>query len=159
MKTLMDISRALALAVVFGCVLVNPAWPAEKGEKTKQAESEKPADSKEEKPLSPYEYVTMRSFVVPLIEEGKVTRRQFTVVLALKLVYEDARGDVVLRIPRIRDALYPVLYRLISFRRDKRRMTDKVRLQRKLAPIALAHVSRDLVSELVVYKTYVNNIP
>lgn len=164
MRTLVDISLAVALAAatLLGG-LADPAWSAwsaEQGEKAKQAEPKNPASTEAGKRnLSASEYVTLKPFVIPLIEKGKFNRRQFVLVLALKLTYEEARDKVVSRTPKIRDALYPALYRLISFRRGKRRMTDKKRLREKLSTVALAQVSGELVSGLVVHRAYVKRAP
>ena len=105
-------------------------------------------------PLSGNEYVTLEPFVLPIIEGRRVGRKQYTIVLALKLADEDAREEVVRRTPRIRDALYPHLYRMVSFRSRKPRLPTKARLKDKLSPVALDTAGRDLVTALVVHKAF-----
>lgn len=105
-------------------------------------------------PLSANEYVTLAPFVLPIIEGARLARKQYTVVLALKLADEGAREEVVRRTPRIRDALYPRLYRMVSFSSRKPRLPTKARLKDKLAPIALDMAGRDLVTALIVHEAF-----
>lgn len=109
--------------------------------------------------LSANEYVTMTPFVVPIVEGRETVRKQFTIVLALKLAYEDAREEVLRRTPRIRDAIYPHFYRLVSFRQREPRLISKARLRRALASIALEAAGRDLVTELVVQEAFAGDSP
>lgn len=110
-------------------------------------------------PLSATEYVTLAPFVLPIVEGSKLARKQYTIVLALKLADEDAREEVVRRTPRIRDALYPHLYRMVSFRSRKPRLPTKARLKDKLGPIALDTAGRDLVTSLVVHEAFEGPTP
>lgn len=109
--------------------------------------------------LSGNEYVTLTPFVVPIVEGRETVRKQFTLVLALKLAYEDAREEVLRRTPRIRDAIYPHLYRLITFRQRKPRLISKARLKQALSSIALDAAGRDLVTELVVQEAFAGDPP
>jgi len=110
-------------------------------------------------PLSANEYFTLMPFVLPIVERREIAPKQFTLVLALKLADEDARGEVSRRAARIRDTLYTKLYRLISFRTRKRRLVDKDELRRALEPLALDAAGRDYVTELVVQQAYLGNAP
>ena len=106
--------------------------------------------------LSAHEYVTLEPFVLPILEGkgDRLGRKQYTIVLALKLADEDAREEVVRRTPRIRDALYPHLYRMLTFNSRKTRVSVKARLEDKLGPIALETAGRDLVTALIVHKAF-----
>lgn len=109
--------------------------------------------------LSATEYVTMEPFVIPMPEKQRGMTHQYVLVLALKLVKEDARENVVQRIPRVRNALYPELYRLIAFRSEKQRVLDNDALRRNLTRTVLDAAGRDLVSDLVVHKGFMRDPP
>lgn len=110
-------------------------------------------------PLSGNEYVTLQPFVLPIVKGRKFGGRQYTLVLALKLADEDSREEVVRRTPKIRDALYPHLYRLVSFRRRALGKLTKAQLKEKLSPIALEMAGRDLVTALVVHEAFEGDTP
>ena len=66
------------------------------------------------------EFVTMSAFTVPLMIDGKVTD-QFTVVVALELADEDMREEVVKLTPFLRNEIYDLLFKSVTFRKGEPR--------------------------------------
>jgi hypothetical protein len=120
------------------------------------------AVSSEEHPaqgtLSASKFVTLYPFILPIVA-GELKDKQFTVVLAIELADENGRDEITRLSAKIRNALYPELYRLISFRTREPRYISSATLKRKLTPIVQRIAGTDLVKGLVVKEAYESDMP
>ena len=108
--------------------------------------------------LSATQYVTMHPFILPIMTDG-AAQRQYTIVLAIEMAREGVRDEILFLTPRIRDALYPELYRLVAFRNREPRIISTSALKRKLTPIVQRVTGTDLVKAVVVQDAYESDLP
>lgn len=140
--------KSLLFAVCIA-VAVSPATVRAAGESGKQAK---------EGELSASKFVTMYPFILPIIA-GDSKDKQYTVVLALELEDENGRDELTRLSAKIRDALYPELFRLISFRDREPRYISSSALKRKLTPIVQKIAGAELVRGIVVKESYESDLP
>lgn len=122
-----------ALAV---CVFLAAALPA-------SAETSETNDKK----LSGNDYYMMAPFTIPMVNGGEFDV-SFTIVVALELKSDEVRPDVSHLDPKLRDAMYKELFRLITFRTLKPRLPRLARIKQRLM----------LATDQVTNGFYVNDI-
>jgi flagellar basal body-associated protein FliL len=118
------------------------------------------ADAREKRPpppnrnkLSATRYYTLAPFTLPLFD-GEEVVEQMTIVIALEMADDDARPDVERIVPKIRDAMYRELFRMVSFRRKGQPLPDvdmfKARLSRAIRVVA----GEKLVKSMLVQQAF-----
>lgn len=107
--------------------------------------------------LSATEYYSMLPFVIPIIDNN-VHKRQLTLVIAIGM-YNDGDRDELRRVsPRFRDAIYRILFNLISFRTAKPRIPAKIHLERKIFPV-IKKLGEKMVKSIKIHKLILGNKP
>jgi hypothetical protein len=107
--------------------------------------------------LSATEYYSMLPFVIPIIENN-VHKRQLTLVIAIGMFNDGDRDEIRRVSSRFRDAIYRVLFNLISFRTAKPRIPAKIHLERKLFPV-VKKLGGDMVKSIKIHKSILGNKP
>jgi hypothetical protein len=74
-------------------------------------------------------------------------------------MFNDGDRDEIRRVSsRFRDAIYRVLFNLISFRTAKPRIPAKIHLERKLFPV-VKKLGGDMVKSIKIHKSILGNKP
>ena len=107
--------------------------------------------------LSATEYYSMMPFIIPIID-GDVHKRQLTLVLAIGMNDDGDRDELKRVTPRFRDAIYQLLFKLVSFRTAIPRIPAKSTLERKLFPI-VKRLGGDMVRSIKVHKSILGRRP
>ncbi len=102
------------------------------------------------KPLSANEFFTMAPFIVPIIDDGE-HRRQFILIVAIELEDEDDRVELRRLSPRMRNQIYELLFKMVSFRTIKPRIPPKDVLRTRLVKVARRVAGEKIVKSLVVH--------
>ncbi len=103
--------------------------------------------------MPPTHFFTMKPLTVPLLKDGVVTHH-FTLVVALELANEKTRSKVFHLTPRLRDAMYRMLYRMVTFRRKGSPIPPVAIFKRNLSKIAIDVASTELVTSLIVQHAF-----
>ncbi len=122
--------------------------------------AEKTQDGGEKEPLAPLsatEFYTMAPFVVPLFTDGKHSK-QLVMVVAIGLNDEDDRDEIRRLSPKLRNEIYQLMFKIVSFRTIKPRMPAKKVLQAKLIVAARRIVGDEIVKSFVVHNAYVTDV-
>ncbi len=107
--------------------------------------------------LSATEYYSMLPFVIPIIDDN-VHNRQLTLVIAIGMFNDGDRDEIRRVSPRFRDAIYGVLFNLISFRTAKPRIPGKIHLERKIFPV-VKKLGGDMVKSVKIHKLILGRRP
>ena len=134
------------------------AWPAFAIASSAPTKSTSQPTDKRSDRLPVSEYITMQPFVIPIVDNGKHVRN-YTLVVALKLGREDHGVSIRRVVPRIRDKMYQALFRLISFRTTKPRIPHDVVIRRKLVQVAQRETSTEQVTDLVLFRVSIDELP
>jgi hypothetical protein len=108
--------------------------------------------------LSANEYVMLDPFVVPLVDK-ELTGRQFTLMIALKLKTEGDREMVLNLRPKLRDSLYRMLFRLVTFRRRAPRIPTERALNRELMSVTRRITAGHFVESVYIRYAFVGQRP
>jgi hypothetical protein len=119
-----------------------------------KAKGKKP---KSDKRLSVYRYYTMRPFTLPMMQNGEVLE-QFTIVIAMELGYEDARGEIHRMLPRFRNEMYKTLYSLVTFRRRSTELPDIEIFKKRLLQVARRVGSKKMIKNLLIQQAFKRDI-
>ena len=141
---------ALLAALAIACVAAADAGAVNHGLRDKKGFIEKR--------LSPTQYLTLHPFTIPVVDKGRHDRN-FIIIVAIELVEEDDREELVRLSARMRDEMYRVLFQTITFRTAKPRIPSNEVLRQKLHAAAVKTVGEELVKSLVVHKTHLGNKP
>ncbi len=117
-------------------------------QENKAAEKRQPRDR-----LPPTRFYTMKPFTLPLMEDGKVTVH-FTLVVALELADEDMRSKVHHLTPRLRDAMYRLLFQMVTFRLKGSPLPPVDIFKRNLTKVVLKLAGPELVTSLLVQQAF-----
>ena len=140
------IMLAVCAVAVSGALPANEAYAAKK-----------PIFDDPDGKLSATEYYSMLPFVIPIVDNN-VHKRQLTLVIAIGM-FDDGDRDELRRIsPRIRDAIYRILFSLISFRTAKPRIPAKIHLERKIFPV-VKKLGGDMVKSIKIHKSILGRKP
>ena len=109
------------------------------------------------KPLSANEYFTMAPFIVPIIDDGE-HRRQFILIVAIELEDEDDRDELRRLSPRMRNEIYELLFKVVSFRTIEPRIPGKEVLRTKLTRVARRVAGEEIVKSIYVHTADVSDV-
>lgn len=140
----------LCLAVVAAAQFVLTAPMA--GAQIKEPGTVSGADGKPKR-LSANRYYVMRPFTVPLLVKGEI-EEQFTIVIALEMEHSDARIEIRRLVPRVRNNLYEILLRLVTFRRRASPIPDIDVFKYHLLKITQLVTGKELVIDLLVQQAF-----
>lgn len=133
----------LGCVVIMLCALASDALGAA-GDAARKRNSEQ---------LPPSHYYTMKPFTLPIMAKGRVVEH-FTLVVALELADKDKRSAVFHLTPRLRDAMYQMLYQMVTFRRKGSPIPSVNIFKQNLSKVALKLAGTDLVTSLVVQQAF-----
>lgn len=122
-----------------------------------QAFSDKPIVDDPDGKLLATEYYSLAPFVIPIID-GKVHKRELTLVLAIGLFDDRDRVQIKYLVPKFRDSIYQLLFNLISFRTANPRIPGKSVLERKLFPL-IKKLGGEIIKSVKVHKMILGNKP
>jgi hypothetical protein len=103
--------------------------------------------------LSAEKYYTFDPFTIPLLTNG-IVREQFVLVIAVELREAGQRDDIAGIVPRVRDAMYKELFRMVTFRRAGHDIPTVEMFKRRLFRIARQQVGDEFVAALLVQQAY-----
>lgn len=118
-----------------------------------RAASAQSSGGRKRRRLSQTLFFTMKPLAVPIFR-GEEVIEHFTVVIALELADPDRRREVYRLVPRLRDAFYRILYRLVTFRRKGSPMPHVEIIKRTLYETAAEIAGPELVSSLLVQQAF-----
>ena len=131
-------------------VETSPSAPAAKSAPVNKS---KPADKRPEKlpqkRHSANEFFTLAPFVIPIIENGEHAK-QFVLVVAIELGEDGDRDELRILSPRMRNEIYQLLFKIVSFRTTKPRIPSKKILQMKLTKAVRRVPGLEKVESLVI---------
>lgn len=136
---------ALTAAAALASVLPLQAFASDAG----PARTRAPRPSR----LSATRFYTFDPFTIPLLTDG-VVREQFTLVIAVELKEEGQREEVAELEPKLRDAMYKELYRMVTFRRAGSPIPVIDAFKMRLYEIARRIAGDEIVSALLVQQAY-----
>ncbi len=154
--------KTLVAAAVFaivpsgnGLAAEEPKSPESETSKKESAEEglKKDADGR----LSANEYFTMAPFVVPMVQDGE-HQKQFTLIVAIELEEEDHRVELRRLSPRMRNEIYELLFKMISFRTIKPRIPGNEVLRSRLIRVAQRVAGDEIVKSIFVHTANVTDI-
>lgn len=114
----------------------------------KAAEKNRPRDR-----LPTARFYTMKPFTLPLMEDGRVIEH-FTLVVALELADEDMRSKVYHLTPRLRDAMYRLLFQMVTFRLKGSGLPPVDIFKRNLTKVVEKLAGPELVTSLLVQQAF-----
>jgi hypothetical protein len=104
------------------------------------------------------EFVTLSAFTVPLMVNGRVNE-QFTLVVALELADEDVRHEVVGLTPILRNEIYDLLFKSVTFRKGEPRIPRTADLRAQLFRVVRKVTIAEQVKSVVVQQAVRGNLP
>ena len=107
--------------------------------------------------LSANDYFTMAPFVVPVVKDGE-HHKQFTLIVAIELEDEGDRDELRRLSPRMRNEIYELLFKMISFRTIEPRIPGNEVLRKKLIKVAQRVAGEEIVKSIVVHTANVTDI-
>lgn len=151
----------LFVATVFAAALVvTPGQPVRAQKKSESSEKAPPTEDTGNRipdPLSATEYFTLAPFIVPLINDGK-HQKQFLLVVAIELNDSNDRNELRRLSARMRNEIYELLFKIVSFRTIKPRIPGKEALRTRLAKVIGRVADEELVKSVVVHYAQVTDI-
>lgn len=108
-------------------------------------------------PLPANEFFTMAPFIVPIIEDGE-HRKQFVLIVAIELEDTDDRDELRRLSPRMRNHIYELLFKIVSFRTIKPRIPPKDVLRARLVKVARRVAGKEMVKSIVIQTAGVADI-
>ena len=141
---------ATALAMVLAIAPSQSALAAEETDRSVKESTDESTVQENQAPLSANEYFTMAPFIVPIIDDGE-HRKQFVLVVAIELEDEDDRVELRRLSPKMRNQIYELLFRMVSFRTIKPRIPPKEVLRSRLVKVARRVAGKEIVKSLVVH--------
>lgn len=148
---------AISLAAAFA---VAPGQSGLAIERVETAPSEPAGESPEEKPkerLSATEFFTMAPFVIPIIENGEHTK-QFVLIVAIALGEAGDRDELRHLSPRMRNAIYQLLFKMVSFRTVEPRIPPKKVLRTKLTKLIRRVAGAEMIESLIIHVAKITEI-
>lgn len=119
---------------------------------TAEPRLEKGPDGKQKR-LSATRYYTMKPFTMPLLVDGNV-EEQFTIVIALEMYDSDARVEIRRLVPKVRNNLYEILFRLVTFRRRGSPIPDIDVFKNRLLKVVQSIIGKELIKDLLVQQAF-----
>ena len=92
-----------------------------------------------------------------MMQNGEVLE-QFTIVIAMELGYEDARGEIHRMLPRFRNEMYKTLYSLVTFRRRSTELPDIEIFKKRLLQVARRVGSKKMIKNLLIQQAFKRDI-
>lgn len=117
----------------------------------------KPIVDNPEGRLSATEYYSLLPFVIPIIENN-VHKQQLTLVIAIGMSRDGIRDEIRRVSPKFRDAIYRILFNLISFRTAKPRIPAKIHLEQKIFPV-IKKLGGEMVTSVKIHKLMLGRKP
>ncbi|MEE8334538.1 MAG: hypothetical protein V3R85_11875 [Alphaproteobacteria bacterium] len=146
--------KRVFIALVAGFILAPTGLgAASKSKDIPAPEAGTPSYNAKKDRLSQTRYYTMKPFTLPLLAERRVIE-QFTLVISLEMVDEEARIDISRVVPRIRDTMYQTLFQMVTFRRRGAPLPDVDMFKQRMLKIALKVASKKLVKGIIVQQAF-----
>ena len=153
--------RILVAAAAFvAAVAIVPGRSGIAAGEPETSENESAEESVKKDPrgrLSGTEYFTMAPFVVPVVKDGE-HHKQFTLIVAIQLEDESDRDELRRLSPRMRNEIYELLFKMISFRTIEPRIPGNEVLRTKLIKVAQRVAGEEIVKSIVVHTASVTDI-
>ena len=154
--------RTFVAIVAFGAaVAILPVRSGFAAGESNSTEKEEPADhstkTESDGRLSANEYFTMAPFVVPIVRDGE-HHKQFTLIFAIELEDEDHRDELRRLTPRMRNEIYEMLFKVISFRTIEPRVPGNDILRTNLTKVAQRVAGEEIVKSIYVHTANVTDI-
>ncbi len=155
-----DFRIVLAATAFVAAVAIVPGRSGLAADEPETSEKESAEESIKKDPkgrLSANEYFTMAPFVVPVIKNGE-HHKQFILIVAIELEEEDDREELRRLSPRMRNEIYELLFKMISFRTIEPRIPGNEVLRRKLTRVAQRVAGEEIVKSIYVHTADVEDI-
>jgi flagellar basal body-associated protein FliL len=148
----------VAFVTAFAIMPVGSGSAADESKATeKNGPAEQTVKTDSDGRLSANEYFTMAPFVVPIIKNGE-HHKQFTLIFAIELEDEDHREDLRRLSPRMRNEIYEMLFKVISFRTVKPRIPGNDILRAQVTKVAQRVAGEKIVKTIYVHTADVTDI-
>ena len=157
---LSDFRIMVAAAAFVAAVAIVPGGSGIAAEELETSEKESADESAKKEPgrrLSGNEYFTMAPFIVPVIKDGE-HHKQFTLIVAIELEDEDHRLELRRLSPRMRNEIYELLFKMISFRTIEPRIPGNEVLRTKLIKVAQRVAGEEIVKSIYIHTANVTDI-
>ena len=99
--------------------------------------------------------LNMRAFVIPLIDRDGNMESQLAIRMQVTVIDDDAMVELRRVMPILRNDIYHLLFRRVSFRTRKPRIPGKAWLQREILPVVQRVAGKDLIETVVVSLAHV----
>ena len=141
-------------------VAIVPGRSVIAAEEPETSEKESAEESVKKNPrgrLSATEYFTMAPFIVPVIKDGE-HHKQFTLIVAIELEDQNHRLELRRLSPRMRNEIYELLFKMISFRTIEPRIPGNEVLRKKLIKVARRVAGTEIVKSIYIHTANVTDI-
>ena len=156
--TLIDFRNQIAAAAFVAALVIAPN---KSGLAADEAQTPKSGTSKKESAevglkkdadgrLSANEYFTMAPFIVPMVKDGE-HHKQFTLIVAIELEEVNHRVELRRLLPRMRNEIYELLFKMISFRTIEPRIPGNEVLRKRLTQVAQRVAGDEIVKTIPAY--------
>ncbi len=108
-------------------------------------------------PLSATEFFTMAPFIVPVINKGRHDR-QLVLVVAITLEDENDRVEIRRLSAKIRNEIYELLFKMVTFRTITPRIPRKSILESRLTRAAQRVAGDEIIKTIVVHVSQVTSV-
>ena len=150
----------IATAAFLAAVAIVPGRSIIAAEEPETSEKESAEENAKKNPggrLSATKYFTMAPFIVPVIKDGE-HHKQFTLIVAIELEDQDDRLELRRLSPRMRNEIYELLFKMISFRTIEPRIPGNEVLRKKLIKIAQRVAGTEFVKSIYIHTANVTDI-
>jgi hypothetical protein len=120
-------------------------------------ENENGAENLPKRPLPATEFYTLAPFVVPMFKDGE-HRQQLVIVVAVGIHDEDDRDEIRRLSAKLRNEIYHLMFKIVSFRTIKPRIPSKNVLQSKLVVVARRIAGDEMVKSIVIHDSHVKDL-
>ena len=150
-----------AIAAFVSAIAILPVQTGVAADESKSTEKKEPTEESvktdSDGRLSANEYFTLAPFVVPIVKDGE-HHKQFTLIFAIELEDEDDRDELRRLSPRMRNEIYEMLFKVISFRTIEPRVPGNDILRTKLTKVAQRVAGEEIVKSIYVHTANVKDV-
>ncbi len=140
---------ALSLAAAFAVAPGQSGLAIERVETSGSEPGDKRPEKLPEERLSANKFFTLAPFVIPIIENGEHAK-QFVIVVAIELGEDGDRDELRYLSPRMRNEIYQLLFKMISYRATEPRIPPEKILLAKLTKAVRRVTGKKMVGSLVI---------
>ena len=109
------------------------------------------------KPLPASKFFTLAPFIVPVISKGK-HERQLVLVVAIALEDQDDRVELRRLSAKLRNEIYELLFKMVTFRTIEPRIPRKKVLESRLTKAAQRVAGVEIVKSIVVHASQLTRL-